>query len=180
MTPCDGLEPVTMRVLHILASTVLAYSCASAADEIPRRTYEITTETRMPHLEENLRYTDTHEHRCLTQHELWSAFPILHHPALKGCTLHEESREEAARSYALSCELGKDATGRALWSLGSRQYVGTLNVKLGGKNMTFSQRVIAKPLGECERKSGARSPPRPERASVVAPTPRTFKPASGA
>jgi hypothetical protein len=31
--------------------------------------------------------------------------------------------------------------------------VGTLNVKLGGKNMTFFQRLTAKPVGRCSAKS---------------------------
>ena len=141
-----------MRTLHILTTAVLAHSGAAAAAETPHLLYEIRTETRMPHLEENLRYADTREQRCLAQDELWSAFPILHHPALQGCMLREESREESAMSYALTCERGNDTAGRAVWRLGSRQIVGTLSVKLGGKNMTFYQRLIANPLRACERR----------------------------
>lgn len=41
---------------------------------MPRRLYEITTETGMPHLENNLRYADTREKRCLSQQDLATAF----------------------------------------------------------------------------------------------------------
>jgi len=49
----------------------------------------------------------------------------------------------------LVCEGGHGTTGRAIWQLGRTHSVGTLSVKLGGKNMTFSQRVTARALGAC-------------------------------
>jgi hypothetical protein len=147
-------ELAITRALHILISSVLVHSGARAADVMPRQLYEITTETGMPHLEENLRYAITREKRCLSKNELWFAFPILHHAALKGCKLDPESRQENAFSYALVCEGGYGTTGSAMWEIRRNQIRGTLNVKLGGKNMTFYQRITAKPLAECA--SGAR------------------------
>jgi hypothetical protein len=129
----------------------LAYACASAADETPRGLYEVTTQTTMPHLEENLRYADTRQQRCLAQDELWTAFPVLDHPALKGCRLTREYRAHDARSYALVCEDGSGTTGRATWRVGTHQMTGALSVKLGGKNMTFSQRLVARRLADCDR-----------------------------
>jgi hypothetical protein len=141
----------SMRAFHVLLAGVLAHPCASLPDEPPRRLYEITTETTMPHLEESLRYTNTREQRCLTQPELWSSFPVLQHAALKGCKLAQESRQEESLSYELICEGGSETTGRATWRLGGAQLRGTLHVKLGGKNMTFDQTVTAKLLGECSQ-----------------------------
>ena len=135
--------------LHILIVCVLTQSSAPAAEETPRRLYEITTETTMPHLEESLRYTNTREQRCLAQDQLWSAFPVLQHAALKGCRLEQESRQQDALSYALICDGGNGTTGRAIWQPARNQLRGTLHVKLGGKNMTFDQTVTARPLGEC-------------------------------
>jgi hypothetical protein len=111
--------------------------------------YEIVTETAMPHLEENLRYATTREQHCLEQNELRSAFPILQYAALKDCRLDQESRQADVVSYALVCKGGHGTTGHATWQLGPTQSTGTLNVKLGGKNMTFSQRVTARMLGAC-------------------------------
>jgi hypothetical protein len=120
---------------------------------MPPGLYEFTTETSMPNLEENLRYTTTHERRCLTYEDLAGVFPVLSHPALKGCRLGAESREDDVVSYALMCEGGHGTTGDARWELGERRIAGTLRVKLGGKNMTFHQRVIAIPVGECAAKN---------------------------
>ena len=109
----------------------------------------MTTDTGMPHLEANLGYATTHERRCLISQELYSAFPILDHAALKGCKLDHESREDQTVSYILICEAMHGTTGTARWQLGPHKIAGTLHVKLGGKNMTFSQQVTATHLGEC-------------------------------
>jgi hypothetical protein len=120
-----------------------------ASESISTGIYELITETGMPHLEENLRYATTREKRCLSQRELFSAFPILAHQSLKGCKLDEESHSEGAVSYLLICDSGHGTTGAARWHLGADMIKGTLEVKLGGKNMTFYQHITAKPLGEC-------------------------------
>ena len=139
-----------MRVRRaVMISIVLTCSSAGAADTMPPQLYEIVTETAMPHLEENLRYATTREQRCLKPDELWTAFPVLHNAAVKDCKLDQESRREDAVSYALVCTGGHGTTGHAAWRLGRTHSTGTLNVKLGGKNMTFYQRITARVLGAC-------------------------------
>lgn len=142
-------QPAIIHALCMLVASVLIHSSAPAGDVMPPQLYELVTETVMPHLEENLRYATTREQRCLGRHELWSAFPVLQQPALKDCRLDQTSRREDALSYALVCEGGHGTTGHATWQLGSTQSTGTLHVKLGGKNMTFYQRVTARALGAC-------------------------------
>lgn len=122
-----------------------------SAFTMPAGLYEVITETAMPHLEENLRYATTRENRCLTGEDLASAFPILKSASLADCKLGQESRQGDAVSYVLVCDGGHGTTGSASWRVGERLIVGTLSVKLGGKNMTFFQRVTAKPLGQCPR-----------------------------
>jgi len=123
---------------------------ARAAEVLPSRLYELTTETGMPHLEENLRYAITRVRRCLVHQSLATAFPILAHPALEGCRLEGEARREDTVSYVLVCDGGHGTRGTARWRLGTREARGTLEVRLGGKNMTFYQRVTAASLGRCE------------------------------
>lgn len=113
--------------------------------------YNITTETSMPHLEENLRYTIERGQRCFGGDDFASAFPILHHPSLAGCQLREQSRDSSTLSYLLVCDRSAGITGTATWSLEQRSIRGTLEVKLGGKNMTFSQRITGNPVGNCPR-----------------------------
>jgi hypothetical protein len=138
---------LTFRTL-LLVSAFTAVSLP-AAETTPARLYEVITETGMPHLEENLRYAVTRENRCLTDEELASAFPILKSASLADCKLRRESRVADVDSYLLVCTGGHGTTGNASWRSGEQLMVGQLDVKLGGKNMTFFQRVTAKPLGQC-------------------------------
>src|SRR6202035_2081960 len=135
---------VTIRensMVVTLLLTMMPALPARASDLLPARLYELTIETVMPHLEENLRYTTTHAKSCITLENLSTVFPILDHPALMGCKLGAEARQADSFSYRLVCSGGHGTTGNALWHLGSDQIRGRLDVKLGGKNMTFSQSV---------------------------------------
>jgi len=111
--------------------------------------YDLTIETGMPHLEENLRYATRHERRCLGRDSLFTAFPILEHPALSGCALRNPVKREDLVTYTLVCDGGHGTTGQAVWRLSEHHARGTLNVKLGGKNMTFYQRITATVHGTC-------------------------------
>lgn len=115
------------------------------------RRYEIVTETSMPHLEENLRYTKTREQQCFTAEQLTSAFAVLAQTAFAGCVLRHQDTEADTVSYRLVCDGNSGTTGTASWRRAERVSYGTLNVKLGGKNMTFSQRITATDLGECHQ-----------------------------
>ena len=139
-------------VQPLIASLVLC-SLAAAAVPLPPGLYDVTVETTMPHLEESLRYATTHEQRCLQGQELTAAFPVLNHASLKDCRLEREERTGDAVSYVLVCANGSGTTGNARWTLGEHRADGTLNVKLGGKNMTFSQRWTAVRLGNCATSS---------------------------
>jgi hypothetical protein len=109
----------------------------------------LTIETGMPHLEENLRYAITHGIVCLGHEQLSSAFPILRHAALRGCRIDQEMSQVETVTAALICEEGHGTTGTARWQFGEAVIVGTLEVKLGGKNMTFYQRLTGRLIGDC-------------------------------
>ena len=96
----------------------------------------------MPHLEENLRYAVVREQRCLRLDEPGSWFPILRHPSLEGCRLNDRNR--------LVCASPQVASGSAQLDAAGTRVAGTLEVKMGGKNMTFHQRIEAVRLRDCE------------------------------
>ncbi len=140
------LVPVFLLTLH-----------SRAAELLPTRLYDVTIETGMPHLEENLRYATTHQRRCISLKDLATAFPILNHPTLAGCTLLGTSQnddiagKDGTIKFALSCDDRHGTTGMAVWHIDKQRIRGRLDVKLGGKNMTFSQTVTAKVVGHCSQ-----------------------------
>lgn len=122
---------------------------AIAADRVAPRLYEMSTETGMPHLETNLRYAVVKEKRCLSTHDLSQAFWMLGDVSLQDCKLVKAMEQADSAAYLLQCNGGHGTTGDAEWQFEPAGITGTLNVRLGGKNMTFFQRITAKPVGEC-------------------------------
>ncbi len=122
---------------------------ARAADAGGPRLYRMTTETLMPHLEENLRYAVRNEQRCISTHDLSALFWMLGEVSLQDCTLVKSSEEPDSAVYLLECNGGHGTSGDARWKLEPNLITGTLKVRLGGKNMTFYQRITAQPVGDC-------------------------------
>src|SRR5437016_367403 len=87
---CWLLIPALMSVVELRAS-----------EWLPGRLYDVTIETGMPHLEENLRYTTTHRRSCISLEDLATQFPILDHPSLAGCTLGGAQRNEHSVTFGL-------------------------------------------------------------------------------
>lgn len=111
--------------------------------------YELTVETLLPHLEENLRYATTHHRYCLGTEEATTLFPILLHPAFAGCVLSGGQTVEERVEYSLECSNPEAATGVAHLTVSSAGLNGILEIKMGGKNMTLSQRITGPRLGAC-------------------------------
>ena len=113
---------------------------------VPPGHYALTTETVLPHLEEALRYATTRTTRCLAGDSADSFFPLLQHQALTGCSL---SVAAEAGTFTLSCRNPEAATGVATFEHSHSSIRAVLELKMGGKNMTLSQRVMGSRLGDC-------------------------------
>jgi hypothetical protein len=112
-------------------------------------TYELTVETLLPNLEENLRYATTHQRHCLGTEEVTTLFPILRHQAFAGCVLSGGQTVEDRLEYSLECSNPEAATGVAHLMVSPAGVNGVLDIKMGGKNMTLSQRITGPRLGAC-------------------------------
>ncbi len=123
-------------------------------------TYDIEAQTVMPHLEE-MRRISTHETRCLDGERLTAIFPVLRQRAFTGCTLGYETPRGERFEYVLVCQSARVATGTALIDAAATRIAGDLQVKMGGKNMTFSQHVEAVRRGACGETSAARATAEP-------------------
>lgn len=115
----------------------------------PPGLYEIAVATSMPHLDENLRYATRASRRCLPDLDASAHFWMLREPALAGCRLQPLEAEGDLRGYDLACSGGNQATGRIEWHLDALGGTGQLSVRLGGKNMTFTQFATARRVAAC-------------------------------
>ena len=124
---------------------------ANAAGVVPLTPgeYDLTTETLLPHLEEALRYATTRTHACLHEVDATSLFPLLRHAAFAGCSLVPDVETGDIVSFTLVCNNPQAASGTATFEIGARYFSAVLDVKMGGKNMTLSQRLYGPRLGSC-------------------------------
>jgi hypothetical protein len=140
-------------LLYFVSCSFLTHADEAHFETPTSRAYDVVIETGMPHLEENLRYATTRARTCLDSNDLARAFPVLDHVSLQDCRLALVGRQPDGASYALQCTGGHGTTGEAHWQFGATSISGTLNVKLGGKNMTFYQRITGRAVGACTASS---------------------------
>ncbi|MCB1746034.1 MAG: hypothetical protein KDK06_02605 [Gammaproteobacteria bacterium] len=140
-------RPTTTRAaLLLVLVTVLPTAVAAAPTAFPPGQYELTWQTVMPHLDE-MRQQSSTATRCLdgTPDAL---FPVLAQPALRGCALQPVAEAPAGR-WRLACQSERVATGSARIESRATQMRGDLAIKMGGKNMTFTQHTEAVRRGNC-------------------------------
>ena len=132
-----------------LGALALLAAVTTAQAAPPQRLYEMSTHTGMPHLDENLRYAVVTQQRCLDPQDLSGVFWMLGDVSLQDCKLVKVLDEPPRAVYALRCSGGHGTSGEAHWELAQNTLSGVLNVRLGGKNMTFYQRITARLVGAC-------------------------------
>ncbi len=142
--------PARRTCLALTALAAFAPGAPAAAENaFPAGQYEIVWQTVMPHLDEMRRISDR-ETRCL-RGSPGELFPVLRQPALRGCSLGASG----AGRYHLACASERVASGSATLSAERAALRGTLTIKMGGKNMTFSQHVTATRRGSCSGRDAA-------------------------
>ncbi len=134
---------------HCLCTMLCASALASSIHLNPG-TYEITVETLLPNLEENLRYTNTHYRKCFGTQDVTTLFPILHLETFTCCVLVNNQALGDQLEFTLNCKNMEAATETARMSVHADSINGVINIKMGGKNMTFTQRIKGTRLGVCE------------------------------
>lgn len=144
--------PLTAKAVVVLLQLAVVGLCAPALAStvsIEPGLYELTAQTVMPHLEESLRYATTRSRQCLGTQEASALFPILRHEAFAGCSLDHDSTSSGEARFTLRCANPQAATGAAHFELQPAGFQAVLHIKMGGKNMTLSQRLTAPRLSAC-------------------------------
>lgn len=131
---CAGLA------LGLTVSAVVADDATTFP--LPAGRYAIRSNMVMPHLEEMRRIT-ADESRCVARDAASALFPVLRQPALRGCSFGYGAERPTGFQYVLVCASARVASGTAELARQGETVNGTLVVKMGGKNMTFSQSIRA-------------------------------------
>ena len=139
----------TPRWLASLFAAVTWAAHAAAPVAVPSGEYDLTTETVLPHLEEALRYATTRGNQCLRTVDATAMFPLLRHQAFTGCALVPDAKAADGLHFTLACANREAASGSAVFDVDAARLNAVLDLKMGGKNMTLSQRLHGPRLGAC-------------------------------
>ncbi len=139
-----------LRLLMVVSGLSVMNAVAATSEfTLPAGEYAIHSNMVMPHLDE-MRRIIAEESRCLAEDDAHALFPVMRQPALRGCTFGFGEARDQAFHYVLVCQTARVATGTAELTHRGASVIGNLIVKMGGKNMTFAQRVEAVRAGDCQ------------------------------
>ena len=141
-----GFAATLSLVLGLLGTPLLAQTHPPAGEP---GWYRVRTETSMPNLDENLRYATRTEERCVDPADLADQFWMTRDSALTDCALEKIRQDATMAHYRLVCQGRHGAEGGARWRFDASRMTGVLDLRLGGKNMTLSQRIVSERIGDC-------------------------------
>jgi hypothetical protein len=146
-----GLAKLGRRLLVAVGGLGALNTMAATSEfALPAGEYAIHSNMVMPHLDE-MRRIIAEDSRCLAKDNAPALFPVMRQPALRGCTFGFGEVRDQSLHYVLVCQTALVATGTAELTRRGGRIIGNLVVKMGGKNMTFAQRVEAVRAGDCQR-----------------------------
>jgi hypothetical protein len=137
------------QLLPCLLAAMSLSSNAATPVVVPPGEYDLTTQTVLPHLEEALRYARTRTRQCLREPDATIIFPLLQHRAFSGCSLVPSTEANDGLRFTLQCTNPEAASGSAVFEVGASYVSAVLELKMGGKNMTLSQRLYGPRVGPC-------------------------------
>lgn len=135
-----------LPIVFALLAVLIVTPALAANVRVATGLYNIESYTVMPHLEEMRRITKTGQH-CVAEGDVTGLFPVMRQTAFRGCVLLPRASDEG--EYELRCQTELVATGLAVLDHDASTITGALAVKMGGKNMTFSQHTTAHFIGPC-------------------------------
>jgi len=71
------------------------------------------------------------------------------HASFTGCALVRKQTSTLLEEFDLVCANPEAASGGVRFSIGDKTFHGTLKIKMGGKNMKFSQQIHGSRIGAC-------------------------------
>ena len=152
-TMMNRVQVVRPRWLTGLFAAMSLSGAGATPVAVPPGEYELTTQTVLPHLEEALRYATTRTRQCLHEPDATNIFPLLRHQAFTGCSLVPNGQARHGLSFSLQCTNPEAATGSAVFEVDASHVAAVLELKMGGKNMTLSQRLYGRRIGSCSESS---------------------------
>ena len=136
---------ITHTAVLVAACSLVSVTAYAEPAVVTTGQYRVVSQTLLPHLEEMRRLHERSE-RCIDAARPARLFPVMDQPGLRACVLAVTAAPERFR---LACDGNNGASGTAWLRRDGNAIRATLDAKMGGKNMTFTQEVTATRIGDC-------------------------------
>lgn len=137
-----------MRPFMILA--LMAFPVAAAAEEAVLKPgeYEVEMRLDLPHVEDmGVRRT---ARVCLTEGGSHGIVVLSENNPLARCPVSNVKEKGGELTFDLVCEGHNQAVAGAKFRLESNRFTGAFDMKMGGKNMTMTERQAGRRVGSCK------------------------------
>jgi len=139
------MRPVLSTVLVVLALSPLQVVADQARLEPGE--YEIQMRLELPHLEDMGAAKTTAV--CLTAEPPYGLVVLSDNNPLARCPISNVRRTGDALTFDIICEGGNQGVASAIFTLGGNRFTGAISMKMGGKNMTMTERQTGRRIGAC-------------------------------
>jgi hypothetical protein len=141
-----------MRTLLVRASAVatLAATASGAAEPVlTPGLYRVEVRVALPHIQDvaaPMLLT-----RCVTPPDLRSgrAFLVLSDNPLKNCALLDYQTTADTATYRIACPGPNMGSAVGVFDFNGAAYRGSIEMNMGGKNMTMSETQVGRRIGDC-------------------------------
>lgn len=137
-----------MRI-SVLVGLLAMPAMAMASDESKLKPgeYEVKMRLELPHVENN--GVEKLEKVCITNGGTHGIVVLSENNPLARCPSSNIKEENGDLSFELVCAGHNQAIARARFELWPDRFVGAFEMKMGGKNMTMTERQSARRIGDC-------------------------------
>lgn len=139
------MRSVLSTILFVLALSPLQVVADDARLEPGE--YEIQMRLELPHLEDmGASKTAT---ACLTGEPPYGLVVLSDNNPLAKCPISNVRRADDALTFDIICDGGNQGVASGVFALGDNRFTGVITMKMGGKNMTMTERQIGRRVGAC-------------------------------
>lgn len=120
---------------------------AAGADGIEPGKYEVQMRLELPHLEDQAAAKTTSI--CVTAEPSHGLVVLSDNNPLAKCPIKNVRQTGDALAFDIICEGENQGVASAIFNLGGDRFSGVITMKMGGKNMTMTERQTGKRTGTC-------------------------------
>ncbi len=130
----------------VIVSPVVAH-----ASDVPLEPgeYEVDVRLDLPHIEDMGAQRTARV--CITDGETHGIVVLSENNPLARCPVSNVRQSADQLNFDIVCEGHNQAIARARFQLSSNRFSGTFDIKMGGKNMTMTERQTGRRIGACRQ-----------------------------